>query len=177
MKNTSLDELRNNIIDIWSRFPKELCEKIIGEFDEKVIICQKEGGKILNKALVKKYIKNKDKEKKDNPHYDWESIKREKCFRIVYNDKIIGLIKKKIIHKIKNIAKDNIRKYKNDKPIGKIKTGLKGAKYKDYKKKRKSDLKEIQDNYDNIISYIKSTSPLNFINQFLKQNLLKDKKT
>ena len=64
MKNTSLDELRNNIIDILSRFPKELCEKIIGEFDEKVIICQKEGGKILSKALVKKYIKIKIKKKR-----------------------------------------------------------------------------------------------------------------
>jgi len=53
MKNTSLDELRNNIIDIWPRFPKELCEKIIGEFDEKVIICQKKVEKKMNKALVK----------------------------------------------------------------------------------------------------------------------------
>ena len=97
--------MRNNIIDIWSRFPKELCEKIIGEFDEKVIICQKEGGKILNKALVKKYLKNKDKEKKNNPHYDWESIKREKCLRIVYNDKIIGLIKKKSFIKSKILPK------------------------------------------------------------------------
>ena len=66
-----------------------------------------------------------------------ESVKGEKCFRIVYNDKIIGLIKRKIIHKIKNITIYNIMKYKNDKPIGKIKTGLKGAKYKDYKNKRK----------------------------------------
>ena len=74
-KNSNLNELRNNILDIWNRFPKELCLKIISEFDEKVKICQKEGGKILNKALIKKNIKtNKAKSAK----YDWKSIKMEK---------------------------------------------------------------------------------------------------
>ena len=74
-KNSNLNELRNNILDIWNRFPKELCLKIISEFDEKVKICQKEGGKILNKALIKKNIKtNKAKSAK----YDWESLKMEK---------------------------------------------------------------------------------------------------
>ena len=90
-KNSNLNELRNNILDIWNRFPKELCLKIISEFDEKVKICQKEGGKILNKALIKKNIKtNKAKSAK----YDWESLKDGKKMRIVYNNKIIDLIKK-----------------------------------------------------------------------------------
>ena len=90
-KNSNLNELRNNILDIWNRFPKELCSKIISEFDEKVKICQKEGCKILNKALIKKNIKtNKAKSAK----YDWESLKMEKKIRIVYNNKIIDLIKK-----------------------------------------------------------------------------------
>ena len=48
-KNSNLEELRNNILDIWTKFPKELCSKIIDEFDEKIKICQKEGGIILNK--------------------------------------------------------------------------------------------------------------------------------
>ena len=108
--------------------------------------------------------------------YDRESLKTEKCFMIVYNDKIISLIKKKTISKIKNIAKNKIRKYKNDHPIGKIKTGYKGSRYKEYKKKRKLNIIEIQANYDILISYIEKTSPLDFINEFLKQNLLKDKK-
>ena len=49
-----------------------------------------------------------------------------------------------MIHKINNMAKDKIRKYKSEHPIGKIKSGYKGAKYKEYKNKRKLDLKEIQ---------------------------------
>ena len=178
--NTNLDELRNNVIDIWARFPQELCENIIGEFDEKIRICQKEEGKILNKALVKQYKikegKTLNKKEIKASDYVWESLKREKCFRIVYNDKIIGLIKKKTISKIKIIAKNKIRKYKNDHPIGKIKTGYKGSRYKEYKKKRKLNIIEIQANYDILISYIEKTSPLDFINEFLKQNLLKDKK-
>ena len=41
-KNNNLDELRNNVLDIWAKFPQELCEKITNEFDEKIRICQKE---------------------------------------------------------------------------------------------------------------------------------------
>ena len=161
-------------MDIWAKFPQELCEKITNEFDEKIRICQKEEGKILNKALIKKYKKKEEKITKSN--YDWNNLKQKKCFRIVYNDKIIELIKKKVIQKIKNIAKENIMRYKSDHPIGKVKTGLRGAKYKDYKKSRQLDLKEIEANYDNLISYVKKISPLNFINEFLKQNVLTDQK-
>ena len=39
-KNSSFDDLRNNILDIWTKFPKELCAKIISEFDEKIKICK-----------------------------------------------------------------------------------------------------------------------------------------
>ena len=42
-----------------------------------------------------------------------------------------------MIHKINNMAKDKIRKYKSEHPIGKIKSGYKGTKYKEYKKKKK----------------------------------------
>ena len=44
-------------MDIWTKFPKELCSKIISEFVQKIKICKDEGGIILNKALLKKYIK------------------------------------------------------------------------------------------------------------------------
>ena len=90
-KNSNLEELRNNILDIWTKFPKELCSKIIAEFDEKIKICQKEGGIILNKSLIKKYIKNN---KASSSKYNWESLKMEKKIRIVYNNKIIESIKK-----------------------------------------------------------------------------------
>ena len=32
-KNSNLEDLRNNILDIWSKFSNELCSKIINEFD------------------------------------------------------------------------------------------------------------------------------------------------
>ena len=89
-KNSSLEELRDNILDIWLKFPKELCSKIISEFDEKIKICQKEGGIILNKALIKKYIKSN----KTHCSYGWETLKMESKIRIVYNNKIIESIKK-----------------------------------------------------------------------------------
>ena len=57
------------------KISKELCSKIIAEFDGKIIICQKDGGIILNKALIKKYIKNK---KASSSNYNWESLKMEK---------------------------------------------------------------------------------------------------
>ena len=40
-KNSNLKELRNNILDVWTRFPKELCSKIIAEFNEKIQIFKK----------------------------------------------------------------------------------------------------------------------------------------
>ena len=95
--NSCLDDLRNNILDIWSKFPNELCEKIIGEFDEKIKLCQKNDGKILSKTIIK--------ENKDKIEYDWDTVKKEKCFRIVYNDKIIKSIKEKFIKNIKHISK------------------------------------------------------------------------
>ena len=109
-KNSNLEELRNNILDIWTKFPKELCSKIIAEFDEKIKICQKEGGIILNKSLIKKYIKNN---KASSSKYNWESLKMEKKIRIVYNNKIIESIKKnalKTSKKSRNINLKNLKK-------------------------------------------------------------------
>ena len=41
-KNSNLVELRNNIIDIWSKFPNELCKKSIGEFEKKLLYVKKQ---------------------------------------------------------------------------------------------------------------------------------------
>ena len=49
----SLDELRNNLIGIWNRFPNELWEKIVAEFDEKINIYKKEEGSFIKKILLK----------------------------------------------------------------------------------------------------------------------------
>ena len=126
-KHSSLDELREPTLDIWCKFPVELCKKIVGEFNSKIRICQQEEGKILNKALFKKYNKEKkqnydkdydckEKKQNDNKDYDWTSIKREKCFRIVYNNKIIELLIKKVIKRIKCILKIQKNNYKKDFP-------------------------------------------------------------
>ena len=72
--------------------------------------------------------------------FDWKNLKREKWLRILYNDKIIELIKK-VIQKIKNVAKESIKKYKIAHPVGKVKTGLKGERYKHYKSSRQLDIK------------------------------------
>ena len=103
-KCTLLNELRNTIIDIWNKFPNELCEKIISEFDEKIEICKKENGHIINKITLRKYQKQKIIE---TSFYDWVSFKREKNYMIAYNDKIIGIIQKKLCKNIKSIKKKN----------------------------------------------------------------------
>ena len=54
-KFSTIDEFRNNIIDIWSKFPNELCGKIVVEFDEKINICKKEEGNIINKNMLRKF--------------------------------------------------------------------------------------------------------------------------
>ena len=64
-KCTSLNELRNNIIDIWSKFPNELYEKIVSEFDEKILICKKEEGNIINKKMLRKYRGSENKKIKN----------------------------------------------------------------------------------------------------------------
>jgi len=71
----------------------ELCEKIISEFEEKIQICKKEGGNIINKLTLKKY---KTSKKINYLNYDLVSIKRIKIYRFVYNDKIIVIIQKKL---------------------------------------------------------------------------------
>ena len=43
--------------------------------------------------------------------------------------------------------------------------------YKQYNNKRKNNLAEINDAYQNIISYFKKLSTLEFINRFLKRDL------
>ena len=61
-KNTTLGELRYNLLDIWAKFPDELCEKIVSKLEEKLIICQKENENIVTKKMLKKYRGNKNSE-------------------------------------------------------------------------------------------------------------------
>ena len=60
-KHTSLDELREHTLDIWCKFPVELCKKIVGEFNNKIRICMNVEGKILNKHFLKNIIRSKNR--------------------------------------------------------------------------------------------------------------------
>lgn len=171
-KNSNLEDLRNNILDIWTKFPKELCSKIVSEFDEKIIICQKEGGKILNKAMIKKYRKIN---KKESSIYDWETLKMEKKIRIVYNNKIIELIKKKCLKNIKSIQKNKIKSFNKDFPKGKNAELNQHQTYNEYIKLREYRLNNINYYYEKLISNIKNITPLNFINNYLNENLINKK--
>lgn len=112
--------------------------------------------------LLKKYRGNKDKIIKEE--YDWKSIKREKIFREVYNDKMVDLIKKKFIKKIKHIQKEKINKYKVDNPKAQKGTKFKGGiGYKMHNQKKISLLTEINAQYKNIIDYIKKLNATLFI--------------
>ena len=174
-KCTSLNELRNNIIDIWSKFPNELCEKIVAEFDEKILICKKEEGNIINKKMLRKYRGSENKKIKID--YNWDIIKRDKSFRIVYNDKIILALKNKLIRKIKGILNEKTKEYKKDNPkAAKTRKLIFGVNYKTINKRIKDDLKETVNHYEMIINHIKNINPNDFIENFLNQNLINDKK-
>ena len=173
-KISTLDELRNNVIDIWSKFPDELCEKIISEFDEKIQICKKENGNLINKKMLKKFRGNENKIKIE---YDWEKVKRDKSIRIVYSDKTISIMKAKLIKKIKSILNEKIKEFKKDNPkLTKYDKLLAGQNYKDVNKGIKKKLNQIIDCYEIIIKYIKRTKPIDFITKFMNNNLINDKK-
>ena len=171
-KNTCLDELRNNIIDILSKFPNELCKKIIGEFEKKINLCKEVEGKILGKIKLKAENQKEVSHKEVEPKYDWDSIKREKCFRIVYNDKIISMLQNRFIKTINHLKKEKIKEFKkNNKKTKKIK----GVTSQERKKIIDSDLKIINDNYETLIAYIKNIKPLEFISIFLNDDYVNKK--
>ena len=175
-KNNNLEELRNNLIDIWSRFPNELCEKIVGEFDDKIRICQNEEGKIVNKAIMSKYsnLKKKligEKNNYENNMYDWDSKKRDRNFRVVYNDKIIDAVKKRVILSLDRIKSEKIKKIKNetinDEKINKVVS----------KKKLNEQMKnKIESNFHKLIKYIKKCSTTEFITDIMNKGIINDKK-
>ena len=53
------DELKGNILDIWSKFAVSLWEKLYAQFDEKIKHSKEIGGKRINKDLMIKLKKEK----------------------------------------------------------------------------------------------------------------------
>ena len=51
---TNFDELRENILDIWVKFPISLCEKLCSKFKDKIKYVKEYKGKRINKENRKK---------------------------------------------------------------------------------------------------------------------------
>ena len=105
----NLDELRENILDIWSKFPVSLCEKLCNQFNYKINYVKDINGKRISKDLLNK-IKKERKEQNElfvpiNNDNEWISIKRDNNYRIVYNDKIVKKIKSNFIKHIQKQKK------------------------------------------------------------------------
>ena len=58
-KIKNLDELRENILDLWIKFPTTLCGKLCKKFDEKIRFIEQFGGQRINKELLEKIKKIK----------------------------------------------------------------------------------------------------------------------
>ena len=52
-KINNLDELRDNILDIWIKFPTSLCEKLVSQFKYKIKYFNDFGGKRISKDILK----------------------------------------------------------------------------------------------------------------------------
>ena len=51
-KIKNLDELRENILDIWIKFPTSLCEKLCKQFDEKIKLIKEYNGARINREMM-----------------------------------------------------------------------------------------------------------------------------
>lgn len=76
-KNKNLEELRDNIVDIWSKISFELCYNVWKSFDDKNRLCLEIEGKRVNKEQIKTTSFNESKD------YEWDTIKRAKKYKIV----------------------------------------------------------------------------------------------
>ena len=63
-KIRNLDELRENILDIWIKFPTSLCKKLCEQFDEKMKLIKEFKGARINKEMMINVEKKKKKNKK-----------------------------------------------------------------------------------------------------------------
>ena len=127
---------------------------------------------------MRKY-KEKDDEEQKGPkiNYNWDDIKRDKIFRIVYNDKIVSLIKKKLIKKIQAIAKEKMHSFKKNNPKSRKKAKIPiGLTYKQYIEKIEEEKEEINNSYKSVIDFLKNIKPLEFITEFLNKNIITNKR-
>ena len=131
------------------------------------------------KELTKKYQKKlKKKKKKKNEVFvpfvkddEWISIKREKKYRIVFNDKIVKTIRTKFIKNINQQKNSKLAAF--DRENSKLKKGEKNPNKFMTKKEYNKNIKEKRDiiveYYDNKIKEINSMKISDFILKFLSK--------
>ena len=169
-KIKNLDELRENILDIWIKFPTSLCEKLCKKFDEKIkLIQQYKGARINKEMLLKKEKNNKNEDENDvGDKNDWLSIKRDNKFRIVFNDKIVKTIRKRFIKQIKKQKIEKLEEYKkNNEKLEKYEKAPKGMTKNEYNKliDEKKDI--IINHFDKLIKSIENMNNEEFILKYL----------
>ena len=167
------DDLRENILDIWVKFPVSLCEKLCSKFNDKIKYVKEYKGQRINQELSNKIKKDrKDNNNIFSPSIDdneWLSVKRDKNYRIVFNDKVVTTIKARFIKKI-NQQKDNkLKEFSNDnKKLGKYeKSEIKGMNKKEHNKIIDKKKQIISDYYDKKIKELKDMTCKDFILTYL----------
>ena len=112
-KIKNLDDLRDHILDIWVKFPVSLCEKLCSQFKYKLKYVNEFGGKRINKEILNKIIKEQKMKKEAliNDDNEWISVKRDNNYRIVFNDKIIKIIKTRFLKELKKQKENKLNKF------------------------------------------------------------------
>ena len=168
-KIRNLDELRENILDIWIKFPTSLCEKLCKKFDEKIKLIEEYNGARINKEmLIKTEKRNKNGDEKDPDNNDWTSIKRDNKFRIVFNDKIVKTIKARFIKQIKRQKISKLDEYKkNNEKLEKYEKAPKGMTKREYNRSIDEKRDIIENHFENLIKSIEKMKNEEFIINYL----------
>lgn len=89
----SLEEMTTKLQWVWNRIPKKICSNLINSFDKKIELLKQKHGERVNKR------KHLTKES----NYTWKNCYNDDDnFRIVYNEKILEIMRQK---KIKTLNK------------------------------------------------------------------------
>lgn len=169
----NFDELRENIIDIWIKFPVSLCEKLCANFIDKIKYVKEYKGKRINQELNEKI--KKDKKENSNifcPSVDdneWLSVKRDNNFRIVFNDKTVSTIKSKFIRQIKQQKELKLKQFtEENQKLGKYeRSHIKGMNKKTFNEQIDKKKQIINDYYEKRLNEINEMSCKDFIITYL----------
>ena len=167
----NLDDLRVNILDIWSKFPVSLCEKLCNKFDEKLKYIEEFKGQRINREILEKIKKEKKGDQIINEDDEWVSVKRDNKFRIVFNDNIVKQLKSRFIKQINKQKKYKLELY--DSENAKLKKGEKSNEKffnkKDFNKIIVEKRNIIIDYYDKMQKEVNELSEKEFIIKYLNQ--------